>query len=146
MRPRKIVLIVDSDQNSCSTLAFLLKTYEFLPLKAATHREAVAHLAAHCVDLVFAVHDPPAQNGIRIVADLKKRNPGTRMVLLASLKAMAGKDHPADAMIARHGSTVELLSLVRVMSARKRGPRHKIPSPSQPAASIAAQGVPALCP
>jgi hypothetical protein len=46
------------------------------------------------------------------------------MLLLADGQAAGGEIHVADAVMARKGcSSLELLERVKVMSARKRGPR-----------------------
>ncbi len=46
------------------------------------------------------------------------------MILLGDAQAMNGQIHTADAMLARKNcSTLELLERIKVMSARKRGPR-----------------------
>lgn len=50
--------------------------------------------------------------------------PHVPMVLLGDLQAMSGEMHLADALLAKKNcSAQELLERIKVMSARKRGPR-----------------------
>ena len=45
------------------------------------------------------------------------------MILLGDPQKMSGEMHAADALLAKNCSAQELLERIKIMSARKRGPR-----------------------
>ena len=66
----------------------------------------------------------PQMSGTQLVERLKRMAGHVPMILLGDAQAMSGEIHTADAMLARKNcSSQELLERIKVMSARKRGPR-----------------------
>lgn len=66
----------------------------------------------------------PQMSGRQLVERLKRMAAHVPMILLADAQAGGGEIHVADAMLARRNcSSQELLERIKVMSARKRGPR-----------------------
>jgi DNA-binding response OmpR family regulator len=63
-------------------------------------------------------------NGCQLVERLKQIASHVPMILLGDPQKMAGEMHAADALLAKKNcSPQELLERIKVMSARKRGPR-----------------------
>jgi DNA-binding response OmpR family regulator len=76
------------------------------------------------VDLVLADYTMPQMNGNQLVNRLKQIASHVPMILLGDMQAMGGQMHMADALIAKKQCTTqELLERIKIMSARKRGPR-----------------------
>jgi len=76
------------------------------------------------VDLVLADFGLPQMNGHQLTDRLKQIAPHVPMILLGDPLKMAGEIHAADALVAKKNCTPqELLERIKVMSARKRGPR-----------------------
>jgi CheY-like chemotaxis protein len=76
------------------------------------------------VDLVLADYAMPQMDGNQLVDRLKQIAPHVPMILLGDPQKMGGEIHAADALLAKKNcSTQELLERIRLMSARKRGPR-----------------------
>lgn len=132
MRPKKIILCIDNNEQDLSVLKFMLSTNGYRVLAATTSQEAVSIFTEHLVDLVLADHTRPQMNADQIVARLKQIGAHVPMILLGDPQKMNGQIHRADALLAKKScSSQELLERVKIMSARKRGPRkgvHRLPS------------------
>lgn len=124
MRPKKIILCVDDNEQELSILKFMLATNGYKVVSAVTGQEAIAIFTAMQVDLVLADFSMPQMNGGQLVGRLKRIATHVPMILLGDPQAVGGEIHVADAMLAKKScSSQELLERIKVMSARKRGPR-----------------------
>jgi CheY-like chemotaxis protein len=124
MRPKKIILCVDDNELELSVLKFMLFTNGYKVLAATTGQEAVALFSETQVDLVLADFAMPQMNGCQLVERLKQIASHVPMILLGDPQKMEAVLHRADAMLAKKNcSPQELLERIKVMSARKRGPR-----------------------
>jgi two-component system response regulator CpxR len=125
MRPKKVILCVDDNEQDLSVLRFMLSTNGYRVLAASNGQEAIAAFAmAPQIDLVLADAHMPQMSGGQLVERLKRMAAHVPMMLLGDAPAVTGEIHAADAMVARKNcSTQELLERIKVMSARKRGPR-----------------------
>ena len=125
MRPKKVIFCVDDNEQELSVLKFMLATNGYRVLAAANGQEAIAVFsAAPQIDLVLADTTMPQMSGGQLVERLKRLRSHVPMVLLGDAQAVNAEMHVADAVLARKNcSTQELLERIKVMSARKRGPR-----------------------
>ncbi|MDE3200838.1 MAG: response regulator [Acidobacteriota bacterium] len=124
MRPKKVILCVDENEHELSVLSFMLSTNGYRVLSAAKAAQAEELFAENQVDLVLADFSRPNSSGDQLVRRLKQIAQHVPMILLADPSRMNGQIHAADAMLARKAcSPMELLERIKVMSARKRGPR-----------------------
>jgi CheY-like chemotaxis protein len=124
MRPKKVILCVDDNEQDLSVLKFMLVTNGYRVLTAANGQEAISIFRENTVDLVLADHSMPQMSGDQLVAKLKQVAVHVPMVLLGDPQKMNGHIHGADALLAKKTCTPqELLERVKIMSARKRGPR-----------------------
>lgn len=124
MRPKKVILCVNHNEQELSVLKFMLSTNGYRVFAAASAQEAIGMFAGLQVDLVLADFALPQMGGKQLVERLKNMAPHVPMVLLGDTQAMSSEMHLADALLAKKNcSAQELLERVKVMSARKRGPR-----------------------
>jgi len=124
MRPKKIILCVDDNEQELSVLKFMLATNGYRVVSACNAQEAIGIFAETPVDLVLADHGMPQMNGCQLVERLKQIASHVPMIVLGDPQRMAGEMHAADALLAKKNcSPQELLERIKVMSARKRGPR-----------------------
>ncbi|MFP5207227.1 MAG: response regulator transcription factor [Acidobacteriota bacterium] len=124
MRPKKVILCVNPNEQELSVLAFMLTTNGYRVLAASSAQEALAMFTGEQVDLVLADNAMPQMNGRQLVERLKRVAGHVPMILLGDPQAMGGEIHVADALLAKKNCPAqELLERVKVMSARKRGPR-----------------------
>jgi len=124
MRPKKVILCVDDNEQDLSVLKFMLATNGYRVVSATNGQEAIAVFAGTPVDLVLADYAMPQMDGNQLVDRLKQIAPHVPMILLGDPQKMNGEIHAADALLAKKNcSAQELLERIRLMSARKRGPR-----------------------
>jgi len=124
MRPKKVILCVDDNEQELSVLKFMLTTNGYRVFSASSGQEAIGIFANTPVDLVLADFSMPQMNGNQLVDRLKRTAAHVPMIVLGDPQTMAGEIHAADALLAKKScSPQELLERIKVMSARKRGPR-----------------------
>lgn len=124
MRPKKVILVVDDNEQDLSVLKFMLETNGYRVVSGSTGQEAISVFAEIQVDLVLADYAMPQMNGNQLVSRLKQMAPHVPMILLGDPQKTAGEIHAADALLGKKTCTSqELLERIKVMSARKRGPR-----------------------
>lgn len=124
MRPKKVILCVDDNEQDLSVLSFMLATNGYRVLASTSAREAEELFTENQVDMVLADFSRQNSTGDHLVRRLKQRAQHVPMILLADQSKMNGHIHAADAILAKKAcSPMELLERIKVMSARKRGPR-----------------------
>jgi CheY-like chemotaxis protein len=102
----------------------MLATNGYRVLSALNGQEAIGMFAETAVDLVLSDFAMPQMNGNQLVDRLKQLAPHIPMILLGDPQKMGSDLHAADALLAKKNCTAqELLERIKVMSARKRGPR-----------------------
>lgn len=126
MRPKKVILCVNHNEQELSVLKFMLITNGYRVFAAVSGQEAIGLFAGLQVDLVLADASLAQMGGKQLVERLKRMAPHVPMMLLGDAQAMGGEIHLADAVVAKKScSPQELLERIKVMSARKRGPRKR---------------------
>jgi two-component system response regulator CpxR len=124
MRPKKVILCVDDNEQELSVLAFMLTTNGYRVLSARSGQEAIGIFSETPVDLVLSDFAMPQMSGDQLVGRLKQMAAHVPMILLGDPQKMGGDLHAADALLAKKNcSAQELLERIKTMSARKRGPR-----------------------
>lgn len=124
---------------------FLLETRGYRVVTAVSARDAIELLRPGGIDLVLGDLIMPQMDGNEMVHRMKEIAPEVPMILLSgTVKAFDRASH-ADAFLPKGAcSPVELLERVRVMIARKRGPKKAVTRPSfdDDFAAAYADGVP----
>ncbi len=124
MRPKKVILCVDDNEQDLSVLKFMLSTNGYRVLAANSGAEAIAIFGDNLVDLVLADSAMPQMTVDQLIRRLKQIAAHVPMVLLGDPQKMEGQIHAADALLTKKTcSPLELLECIKVRSARKRGPR-----------------------
>ncbi|MGC9157530.1 MAG: response regulator [Terracidiphilus sp.] len=124
MRPKKIILCIDDNEQDLSVLKFMLATNGYRVVAATSGQQAIGIFADTPVDLVLADYAMPQMNGAQLVERLKQIAAHVPMILLGDPLKMNGEIHIADALLPKKNCTAQdLLERIKVMSARKRGPR-----------------------
>lgn len=124
MRPKKIILCVDDNEQDLSVLSFMLATNGYRVLAASTGDQAISLFADHAVDLVLADYSMPQMDGNQLVQRLKDMASHVPMMLLGDPQKIDAQMHAADVFVGKKNcSPQELLERIKIMSARKRGPR-----------------------
>ena len=114
-------------------MKFMLSTNGYRVLAATGGQDAIAQFSGtQQIDLVLVDASMPQMSGRQLVERLKKMASHVPVILLGDAPSQSGEFHMADAMLAKKNcSAQELLERIKVMSARKRGPKkgaHRISS------------------
>ena len=109
MRPRKRILLIDSNEDRLGELRFVLEVRGYRVV-----RNARGQLDA------IVVYWPIAQG---TAARLKKNNPDSPLVVLVPIAGAFPLCTSADLMLWDSQSRVEFLERLRILMARKRGPK-----------------------
>ncbi len=142
MRPRKTILCVDDHEDVLSVRKYLLQTRGYNVLAMASSAEALEYLnaaAAGAVDLLISDLMMPQMDGNELVRRAKQIHPGLPALLLSGTVTAAF----ADAFLPKGAaSPAELLDRIRILVARKRGPKKLPPSPPPPSVALQVQEQP----
>jgi CheY-like chemotaxis protein len=124
MRPKKVILCVDDNEQELSVLKFMLSTNGYKVFSASNGQEAIGAFSANQIDLVLADFNMHPMNGDQLVHRLKGIASHVPMILMGDPQMTGSEIHVADAMLAKKNcSPQDLLEKIKLMSARKRGPR-----------------------
>ena len=124
MRPKKKILLVSADEFGASTCAFMLTVNGYAVLKAGDATTAVDIFKRKEPDLVLSDYDLGRSTGAVLVKKLRTIRPYIPMILLGDPKVMIEEVWPSYAILSKKDcSALELLERIKVMSARKGGPR-----------------------
>ena len=129
MRPKKVILCIDDNEQSLSIRKFMLETRGYRVLPASSGREAVdVFQQAGTVDLVLTDLVMPEMDGAEVIRLLKELSPETPMILISGKVKMYEKGTRADAFLPKGTyPAVELLEKIRQLLVKKRGPKKTTP-------------------
>jgi two-component system, OmpR family, response regulator CpxR len=138
MRPKKTILCVDDNEQTLSVRKFMLETRGYRVFTAVNGPEAIDLFSSRQFDLVLTDLGLPQMDGNALIGRLKELAPEVPMILTSETVRAGERAHRADAFLSKGCcSPLELIERIRVMSARKRGPRKAVQV--QPAAHVAMQ-------
>ncbi len=138
MRPKKVILCVDDNEQDLSVLSFMLSTNGYRVLAATSGKDAIALFGENTVDLVLADYGMPQMDGNQLVLALKQVASHVPMMLLGDPQKTEAQTHSADAFVGKKTcSPQELLERIKIMSARKRGPRKGVQRVTPAALAVA---------
>jgi two-component system, OmpR family, response regulator CpxR len=127
MRPKKTILCVDDNEQTLSVRKFLLETRGYRVFTAINGQDAITLFSSTQIDLVLTDLGLPQMDGNALIGHLKEISPEVPMILTSDTVRSGERTHRADAFLAKGCCTpAELIERIRVMSARKRGPRKHV--------------------
>jgi CheY-like chemotaxis protein len=136
MRPKKVILCVDDNETALSVRTFLLETRGYRVLAATNSQQAIEILertVPGTLDLLIADLLLPGMDGNELVRRAKQMHPMLPALIVSGTVATFERALAADAFLPKGaGSAAELLERIRVLVARKRGPKKHIPPTYSP--------------
>ncbi len=138
MRPKKVILCVDDNEQTLSVRTFLLETRGYRVLHTQTAAEALEILertTPGTLDLLISDLLMPGMDGNELVRRAKQMHPMLPTLIVSGTVTALDRAIHADAFLPKGAaSPAELLERIRVLVARKRGPKKHIPTtqPTQP--------------
>ncbi len=142
MRPRKVILCVDGNEQTLSLRKFMLETrgYRVVSLTSAVPAlEYLRDALPGSVDLLMADLLLPGMDGNELVRRAKMLHPTLPALLVSGMVSNFDRAGHADAFLPKGACTsAELLDRIRLLVARKRGPKKQVTSLGRPLHVIAA--------
>jgi CheY-like chemotaxis protein len=134
MRPKKVILCVDDNEQTLSVRRFLLDTRGYRVITASSSQEALEILertVPGTLDLLIADLLMPGMDGNELVRRAKQMHPMLPALIVSGTVAQFDRALAADAFLPKGaGTAAELLERIRVLVARKRGPKKHYPAPN----------------
>jgi two-component system response regulator CpxR len=134
MRPRKTILCVEGNEQVLSVRKFLLETRGYRVLAMNCAAEALEYLngaAPGAVDLLLSDLVLPQMDGNELVRRAKQVHPCLPTLLVSGTVTSYERAAEADAFLPKGAaSPAELLDRIRILVARKRGPKKQVQSVS----------------
>lgn len=130
MRPKKTILCVDDNETVLSVRCFLLETRGYRVIAVATAQEALGVIEGTVpggLDLLLCDLIMPQMDGNELVRRAKERHPGLPAMIVSGTVNAYDRADCADVFLPKGAcSPVEMLERIRVLVARKRGPKKAI--------------------
>ena len=143
MRPKKLILCVDDNEQVLSVRTFLLETrgYRVLALQSSQEAlERLQQLAPGTIDLLLCDLLMPQMDGNELVRRAKQLHPGLPAMIVSGTVNAADRAVYADVFLPKGASSpAEMIERIRILVARKRGPKKATlsPVPDDPSLAIA---------
>jgi CheY-like chemotaxis protein len=143
MRPRKTILCVEDNEQVLSVRKFLLETRGYRVLAVGTAAEAMEHLKEAMpgsIDLLLSDLIMPQMDGNELVRRAKQMHPSLPALLVSGTVSSFERAAAADAFLPKGACTpAEMLDRIRILVARKRGPKKQVQSvaPVEVASAVA---------
>ena len=130
MRPKKVILCVDDNETTLSVRTFLLETRGYRVINATNSREALEILEATeqgKLDLLIADLLLPGMDGNELVKRSKMLHPTLPALIVSGTVTAQDRALAGDAFLPKGAqSPLELLDKIKVLVARKRGPKKHV--------------------
>jgi CheY-like chemotaxis protein len=127
MRPKKTILCVDVNEQILSVRTFLLETRGYRVIALTNPHEAldvIANSLPGSIDLLLSDLLMPQMDGNELVRRAKDLQPSLPAMLVSGTVTSYDRAGRADAFLPKGAcSPAELLERVRILVARKRGPK-----------------------
>ena len=138
MRPKKTIVCVDDNEHVLSVRTFLLETRGYRVIALTNPHEALEVIARSLpgsLDLLLADLMMPQMDGNELVRRAKNLHPQLPALIVSGTVTAYDRAGQADVFLPKGACTpAELLERVRILVARKRGPK-KYSLPSAPMAT-----------
>src|ERR1700751_3775470 len=124
MKPKRTILCVDDNEQSLSIRKVMLETRGYRVIACSSGEEALERFKKGGIDLVLTDLIMPGVDGSKLIEEIKTISPQTPAILFSGKVRIYDRDTRADVFLAKgmYGPA-ELLERVRVLLARKRGPK-----------------------
>ncbi len=129
MRPRKVILVVDGNEQVLSVRKFMLETRGYRVVDSADANGALERFAQGGIDLVLSDLLLPGMDGNEMVRRMKAESPETPALLVSGTVKDFARANAADAFLPKGAVTPgELVERIKMLLVRKRGPKRAIVS------------------
>src|ERR1700754_1515636 len=146
MRPKKTILCVDDNEQVLSVRTYLLDIRGYRVIAAGSSQEALEVLERSLpgtIDLILCDLLMPQMDGNELVRRAKQMHPGLPAMIVSGTVNSFDRALHADVFLPKGAaSAAEMIERIRVLVARKRGPKKAVaPAPAASEASVFAHAV-----
>jgi two-component system response regulator CpxR len=145
MRPKKTILCVDDSEQVLSVRTFLLETRGYRVIALTNPYDAIETISQSLpgsIDLLLCDLVMPLMDGNELVRRAKQLHPCLPAMIVSGTVTAYDRAGRADVFLPKGGcSAAELLERVRILVARKRGPRKMslpVPAPAPKTSNFSA--------
>ena len=143
MRPRKTILCVEDNEQQLSVRKFMLETRGYRVICALNGAEALGVLERALpgeIDLLLSDVILGQMDGNELVRRAKAMHPALPALLTSGTVTNFDRAAAADAFLPKGGCTpAEVLERIKILVARKRGPKKQVASvPAEAVVAVAA--------
>ncbi len=150
MRPRKVILCVDDNEQTLAVRKFLLETRGYRVITAVsgvTALECIEQTDPAGIDLLLSDLVMPQMDGNELVRRARVLRPALPTLMVSGSVAAQERGSAADAFLPKGAcSPAELLERVRVLMIRKRGPKKAVVSAAAMDTDVYATSLPLASP
>lgn len=133
MRPKKTILCVDDNEQALSIRKFMLETRGYRVLTAMNAEDALemlAGIAQGALDLLLSDLIMPGMDGNELIRRARELHPALPTLLVSGSVTSPERGSVADVFLPKGAcSPMEMLERIRVLVARKRGPKKAVHTP-----------------
>ena len=122
MRPKKVLLLIDSNETTQSTMRFLLEVNGYRVVSAANEAEAMELSSSESVDLTI-LRDRGRSVALSAFALRLKDHLDAPLMFISQHKEQRADDPYYDFIQWEHEQPIEFVKFVRILTSRKRGPK-----------------------
>jgi CheY-like chemotaxis protein len=130
MRPKKTILCVDDNEQVLSVRTFLLETRGYRVVCAQNAHEALDFVRGSSlgsIDLLLCDLIMPQMDGNELVRRAKQLHPGLPAMIVSGTVNAFDRAGCADVFLPKGASSAaEMIERIRILVARKRGPRKQL--------------------
>jgi two-component system, OmpR family, response regulator CpxR len=124
MRPKKTILCVDDNEQALSVRKFMLETRGYRILASLVPEEAIEVFRQGGIDLVLSDLTMPQMDGNELARRMKEITPDVPILLVSGSVKAYERATCGDCFLPKWAcSPLDVLERVRMMLARKRGPK-----------------------
>ncbi len=124
MRPKKTILCVDDNEQALSVRKFMLETRGYRILASLVPEEAIELFRQGGIDLVLSDLTMPRMDGNELARRMKEITPEVPILLISGSVKAYERATCGDCFLPKGAcSPLDVLERVRMMLARKRGPK-----------------------
>ncbi len=133
MRPKKTILCVDDNEQILSVRTFLLETRGYRVVAVENPHDAlemISRAAPGSIDLLLCDLIMPQMDGNELVRRAKQLQPALPAMIISASVSAYDRAGRADCFLPKGAaSPAEMLERIRLLVARKRGPRKAVLPP-----------------
>jgi CheY-like chemotaxis protein len=139
MRPKKTILCVDDNEQILSVRTFFLQTRGYRVVALASPQDAldaISNSMPGSIDLLLCDLIMPQMDGNELVRRAKQLHPTLPAMIVSGTVTAFDRAGRADIFLPKGAcSPAEMLERIRILVARKRGPRKAILPPHDPSSA-----------